>query len=230
MVWQLFAVWAQKRSSIKFDSHCSMAPASAVATSHMGATLHLTRSCQIRAELRIYPPNFPLFHTPSTSCQWQRITYSFYDMVKLNVVDIITVCWFAHVGNTDWAQNERATGTTEVELNKSGIAEARKAAQHVGVCRKINPNHVKYIFASPQTRVTQTIDAMKAELRSRCDETQGLQKFLELPIEQVDDLREWDYGSYEGLTKADIGDQRQQRGLLDQWSVWTHGCQEAEGE
>ena len=36
------------------------------------------------------------------------------------------------------------------------------------------------------------------------------------------DLREWDYGAYEGLTTAEI------RQTLPSWTVWSHGCPEGD--
>jgi probable phosphoglycerate mutase len=40
--------------------------------------------------------------------------------------------------------------------------------------------------------------------------------------ELCDDLREWDYGDYEGITTADI------RLSVPDWSVWSHPCPNGE--
>jgi broad specificity phosphatase PhoE len=41
---------------------------------------------------------------------------------------------------------------------------------------------------------------------------------LEQSAELLDDLREWDYGEYEGLTTPEIRSQR------PDWSLWRDGC------
>ncbi|MGH9165697.1 MAG: histidine phosphatase family protein, partial [Acidimicrobiales bacterium] len=51
---------------------------------------------------------------------------------------------------------------------------------------------------------------------SRAVDTATLAGFGDLTI--CDDLREWDYGVYEGRTTADI------RREVPDWSVWTHRC------
>ena len=38
------------------------------------------------------------------------------------------------------------------------------------------------------------------------------------------DIREWDYGAYEGITSAEIRAQRAARGEKLPWDIWTDGC------
>lgn len=40
----------------------------------------------------------------------------------------------------------------------------------------------------------------------------------------TEDIREWDYGEYEGLTTAQIRAQRHEKGLSENWSIWRDGC------
>jgi probable phosphoglycerate mutase len=42
-------------------------------------------------------------------------------------------------------------------------------------------------------------------------------------IEVTDAICEWDYGEYEGLTSAEIRQQRLQKGL-GPWDIWRDGC------
>ena len=39
----------------------------------------------------------------------------------------------------------------------------------------------------------------------------------------TEDIREWDYGDYEGITSAQIKKEREEKGL-GPWDIWTQGC------
>lgn len=39
----------------------------------------------------------------------------------------------------------------------------------------------------------------------------------------TEDIREWDYGNYEGITSAEIKEQRSKAGL-EPWDIWRDGC------
>ncbi|KFY13185.1 hypothetical protein V492_03437, partial [Pseudogymnoascus sp. VKM F-4246] len=51
------------------------------------------------------------------------------------------------------------------------------------------------------------------DVRVRCDAS----------VEITDDIREWDYGDYEGVTSAEIRKQREEKGL-PKWDIWRDGC------
>ena len=38
------------------------------------------------------------------------------------------------------------------------------------------------------------------------------------------DIAEWDYGDYEGITSAEIREQRKAQGLDPHWDIWRDGC------
>ena len=40
----------------------------------------------------------------------------------------------------------------------------------------------------------------------------------------TEDIREWDYGSYEGITSAEIAARREKNGELGKWDIWRDGC------
>lgn len=42
-------------------------------------------------------------------------------------------------------------------------------------------------------------------------------------VQVTGDIREWDYGDYEGLTSMQIREQRKQRGEAA-WDIWRDGC------
>jgi sedoheptulose-bisphosphatase len=42
-------------------------------------------------------------------------------------------------------------------------------------------------------------------------------------VQITEDIREWDYGDYEGITSAQIREQRGKAGL-EPWDIWRDGC------
>ncbi|MDQ6874525.1 MAG: histidine phosphatase family protein [Actinomycetota bacterium] len=95
-------------------------------------------------------------------------------------------------GETEWSRDKRHTGLTDVELTAVGEQQARNLAAVFGGLRPAA------VWCSPRRRARRT-----AELAG-------------LPNVVVDDdLREWEYGEYEGLTTAQI------RQLRPQWTIWT---------
>lgn len=45
----------------------------------------------------------------------------------------------------------------------------------------------------------------------------------EAKIQVTEDIREWDYGDYEGLTSKHIGEMRKEKGD-SVWDIWRDGC------
>ena len=96
--------------------------------------------------------------------------------------------WLVRHGETEWSRDGRHTGRTDLPLTSAGEAQARAlgrllAAQLGG--------REPYTLCSPLARARRT-----AELAG-------------LAVAAVDDdLREWDYGDYEGRTTAEIHAQR----------------------
>lgn len=43
-------------------------------------------------------------------------------------------------------------------------------------------------------------------------------------IEITNDVREWDYGDYEGITSHQIRKQRAEQGYEGNWDIWRDGC------
>ncbi|MFJ9414246.1 histidine phosphatase family protein [Streptomyces sp. NPDC101227] len=84
-------------------------------------------------------------------------------------------------GETEWSRNGRHTGRTDLPLTAGGEEQAR-ALRPLLAGRKIGR-----VYASPMERALRT-----AELAG-------------LAQPQIDpDLREWDYGGYEGISTAEI--------------------------
>lgn len=94
-------------------------------------------------------------------------------------------------GETTWSRSGQHTGRTDLALTKTGREEARNLG------KLLVDTSFDLVLSSPMRRARQT-----AELA-------GL-----TPYEVDSDLREWDYGDFEGLTT----DQITQR--YPHWTVW----------
>lgn len=97
-------------------------------------------------------------------------------------------------GETEWSRTGRHTGRTDVPLTDAGLAAGARLAPVLATRR------LAAAFCSPASRARLT-----AELAG-------------LAAARVDnDLQEWDYGGYEGLTSAQISASR------PGWSLWRDG-------
>jgi len=108
--------------------------------------------------------------------------------------------WLLRHGATEWARNGRHTGSTDIPLLAEGEDQARRLAPALA--------HRPFaaVLTSPLQRARRTCElAGLGAQASVCP-----------------DLREWDYGAYEGLTSAEI------RQTLPTWTVWSHGCPQGE--
>ncbi|MGV9297050.1 acid phosphatase [Amycolatopsis sp. NPDC003676] len=97
-------------------------------------------------------------------------------------------------GQTEWSSNGKHTGRTDIPLTPAGEDQARAAG---GTLRTLlgGPG---LVLSSPRGRALRT-----AELAGlRVDEV-------------TEDLAEWDYGDYEGVTTPEI------RETVPDWTVWT---------
>jgi broad specificity phosphatase PhoE len=93
-------------------------------------------------------------------------------------------------GETEWSASGRHTGRTDVELTDRGRAQARALGAAVA------SRSFALVLASPLRRATET--CRLAGLDGTVDP----------------DLREWDYGDYEGRTTPEIREE------VPGWTVW----------
>lgn len=85
----------------------------------------------------------------------------------------------------------------------------------------IHPSEIKLIITSPRKRAIQT-----KELLFKSVENPNKEK---IPTEIDEDIREWEYGDYEGLLTNQIKELREKRGLPSQdWTIWEYGCENGE--
>lgn len=102
----------------------------------------------------------------------------------------------ARHGETEWSRDGRHTGRTDVPLTANGRDEAERLREPLagrGFTR---------VLSSPLSRAV---------------DTARLAGFGEV-VETRDDLLEWDYGEYEGITTATIREGR------PGWLLWRDGC------
>ncbi len=99
-------------------------------------------------------------------------------------------------GETAWSRSGRHTGSTDLPLTENGRRAASALAPHLARMR------FSLVLCSPLQRARQTC------------ELAGLGEVAQLEP----DLREWDYGDYEGLTHAQIDAE------APGWLVFRDGC------
>ncbi len=97
--------------------------------------------------------------------------------------DLPTV-YLARHGETAWSKSGQHTSHTDLPLLPAGEDAARQLRERLAGL------HFERVFSSPLSRATRT-----AELAGFTPELD-------------DDLREWNYGDYEGITSAEIARQR----------------------
>lgn len=103
--------------------------------------------------------------------------------------------WLVRHGETEWSRDGRHTGRTDIALTEYGERQARALAPLFAGLRPA------LVLCSPRERARRT-----AELAGlRVDDV-------------VDDLAEWDYGDYEGVTTEQI------RQDVPGWTIFTHGA------
>ena len=91
----------------------------------------------------------------------------------------------------------------------------------VGPGKLIDPAKLAHVFCSPRRRAVTTLDLLLGETART-----NLEGENRLTI--TDDITEWDYGAYEGLTPAQVNLQRMQQRKLGKWNIWVDGCEDGE--
>lgn len=103
--------------------------------------------------------------------------------------------WVFRHGETEWSRIGRHTGRTDVPLTAKGRLEAARLGRRLGNRR------FSLVLTSPLARASETCRLAGYGEAART----------------TDDLLEWDYGSYEGRTTAEIREQ------TPGWQIWTDG-------
>jgi probable phosphoglycerate mutase len=108
--------------------------------------------------------------------------------------------WLIRHAETDWAKAGKHTGSTDIPLNDAGRAHAAELPARLG------GKTFAAVFASPLSRARET-----AQIAGYGDQAVLL-----------DDLVEYDYGDYEGLTTPEIRERR------PDWYLWRDGAPNGE--
>lgn len=103
----------------------------------------------------------------------------------------------ARHGETEWSESGRHTSRTDLSLIPAGRERAQRLS---GV---LDPAGFDLVLCSPLRRARETCE---------------LAGFPPDVIEVCEDLREWDYGEYEGLTTPQIHESD------PDWLLWRDGC------
>lgn len=107
--------------------------------------------------------------------------------------------WLVRHGQTEWSRDGKHTGRTDVPLTEFGEQEARALQPWLA---ELTP---ALVLSSPRVRALDTA------------------KLAGLHVDDIDDdLAEWDYGDYEGITTAEI------RQTVPGWTIFKDGA--ANGE
>jgi broad specificity phosphatase PhoE len=102
----------------------------------------------------------------------------------------------ARHGETEWSRDLRHTGRTDIPLTEKGRRQATLLRD------TLSRRSFARVVSSPLSRAVET--CRLAGLGDRA--------------ELSDDLLEWDYGEYEGITTAQIREER------PGWYLWRDGC------
>jgi broad specificity phosphatase PhoE len=103
-------------------------------------------------------------------------------------------------GETEWSRSGRHTGRTNIPLTAAG----RRQAELLAV--QLKGRGFSRVLTSPLSRAFETCRLARPDS----------------PAEIRDDLVEWDYGTYEGRTTAEIRTER------PGWSLWDDGAPSGE--
>ena len=108
--------------------------------------------------------------------------------------------WLLRHAATEWSKNGRHTGTSDIPLLPEGEEIARKM-------RPVVEAHTfELCLSSPMQRARKTAELV------------GLGERIEIDP----NLKEWDYGDYEGITTKEI------RETVAGWTIWNDTCPNGE--
>ena len=129
-------------------------------------------------------------------------------------------------GQTEWSKSGQHTSITDLPLTDFGVMQMRNTGKQLignSPLQLISPENLKYVFISPRKRAKQTADLL---LEGLDEETRQ-----KIQIIEENNVREWEYGDYEGKLTKEIVQSRRERGVDDPshtWDIWSDGCENGE--
>ncbi|KAL8346018.1 hypothetical protein RB598_000092 [Gaeumannomyces tritici] len=134
-------------------------------------------------------------------------------------------------GETEWSLNGRHTGSTDIPLTANGEARVKATGRAlVGDDRLIVPRKLAHIYVSPRKRAQRTFELLNLGLKDHAlpwkahGAAEKDPRLCDARIEVTQDIREWDYGDYEGITSPNIRAMRKEQGIEGYWDIWKDGC------
>ena len=132
---------------------------------------------------------------------------------------------FVRHGQTEWSKSGQYTSRTDLDLTPFGVKQMRNTGKGLigpGNLQMIKPENLTHIFVSPRKRAQRTSQLLLEEVDPEIKD--------KIPIEIDEDVREWEYGEYEGLKTNEIIELRKQKGLDKdlEWTIWGKGCEGGE--
>ena len=112
------------------------------------------------------------------------------------VMSALPVVYLARHGETAWTVSGQHTGVTDLPLTAQGEVEARQLGERLAGLTFAS------VLTSPLRRAVRTCELAGFGSAARVEP----------------DLREWNYGAYEGLTSAEIHNER------PDWQLFRDGC------
>ncbi|KAK3684712.1 Sedoheptulose 1,7-bisphosphatase [Vermiconidia calcicola] len=133
-------------------------------------------------------------------------------------------------GETEWSLNGRHTGISDIPLTANGEKRIRATGKAlVGPDRLIVPQNLAHIYVSPRKRAQRTLELLGLGCRKPMpwqehgDVMKAEHTGTDADIEVTKEIREWDYGDYEGVTSPEIRKRREENGE-GSWDIWRDGC------
>jgi probable phosphoglycerate mutase len=108
--------------------------------------------------------------------------------------------WLVRHGETEWSKSGQHTGSTDIPLTKTGERQGKALARHLA------GHDFALVLTSPLSRARETCRLAG----------------LDGKAEVAEDLREWNYGIYEGVTTASVREKH------PGWTIWTSPVPEGE--
>lgn len=112
----------------------------------------------------------------------------------------MTILYLVRHGQTEWSKSGQHTSRTDLDLTDVGVEQA------ISLRERLDPSEFGLVLSSPRLRARRT-----AELA-------GFDNY-----EVTDDLQEWDYGDFEGLTSLQI-----RANHHPGWRLWFNGVPSGE--
>lgn len=107
----------------------------------------------------------------------------------------MTQLYLVRHGETEWSKSGQHTSITDLDLTDRGVKQAQSLSS------RLDPADFDLVLVSP---------------RLRAQRTARLAGFTDFEVEE--DLAEWYYGDFEGMTSAQIREQH------PGWRIWFSGC------